>query len=207
MLRYFNPVGSHPSGLIGDDPSGIPNNLMPYVTQVASGQRAVLDIFGSDYATPDGNGVRDYIHVQDLRNLCKTPCGLRSAGLGRANALTFSPIAVLLASKFAFLPIPIRLPQIHKGFCRGSLAQGHVAAVRTLLEGAKSLTVNLGTGQGYSVLEVVRAFEAATGQSVPYRMAARRPGGIAAYYADPSKAAQLLGWKAQHSLAEMCADA
>ena len=152
VLRYFNPVGAHPSGLIGDDPSGVPNNLMPYVAQVAVGQRPRLDIFGDDYATPDGTGVRDYIHVQDL-------------------------------------------------------AQGHVAAVRTLLEGAGSFTVNLGAGHGYSVLEVVRAFELASGKSVPYRIAPRRPGDVAAYYADATQAGRLLGWSARHDLNDMCADA
>lgn len=152
VLRYFNPVGAHPSGLIGDDPSGVPNNLMPYVTQVAVGQRAVLDIFGDDYPTSDGTGVRDYIHVQDL-------------------------------------------------------ALGHVAAVRTLLEGAKSFTVNLGAGRGHSVLQVVRAFEAASGQCVPFRVAPRRPGDVAAYYADASQAAKLLGWYARHDLRDMCTDA
>ncbi len=152
VLRYFNPVGAHPSGLIGDDPSGVPNNLMPYVTQVAAGQRPMLDIFGDDYETEDGTGVRDYIHVQDL-------------------------------------------------------ALGHVAAVRTLLEGASSFTVNLGAGHGHSVLEVVRAFEAASGQQIPYQIAPRRPGDVAAYYADPSAAARLLGWHAKHDLNDMCTDA
>lgn len=152
VLRYFNPVGAHHTGLIGDDPSGVPNNLMPYVVQVACGQRAVLDIFGDDYATPDGTGIRDYIHVQDL-------------------------------------------------------AQGHVAAVRTLLGGSSSFTINLGAGQGHSVLEVVRTFENATGQSVPYRIAPRRPGDVAAYFADASQAAKLLDWRAQHNLADMCTDA
>ncbi len=151
VLRYFNPVGAHPSGLIGDDPSGVPNNLMPYVAQVAVGQRPRLDIFGDDYPTPDGTGVRDYIHVQDL-------------------------------------------------------AQGHVAAVRTLLDGAGSFTVNLGAGHGHSVLEVVRAFEIASGQSVPYRMAPRRPGDVAAYWADPSQAFNLLGWCTRQGLSDMCTD-
>lgn len=155
VLRYFNPVGAHPSGLIGEDPSGIPNNLMPFVTQVAVGQRAHLSIFGNDYPTPDGTGVRDYIHVQDL-------------------------------------------------------ARGHVAALGALLSGrpeAQRLTVNLGTGVGYSVLEVVKAFEAASGQPVPYRFEPRRAGDVAACYANASLARQLLGWEAKHSLAEMCADA
>lgn len=151
-LRYFNPVGAHASGLIGEDPSGIPNNLMPYITQVAVGQRAQLQVFGSDYSTPDGTGVRDYIHVCDL-------------------------------------------------------AEGHVAALRALLERGQSVTVNLGTGQGYSVLEVVKAFEAASGRPVPYQLVARRPGDVAQCYADPSQAAALLGWKASRGLAQMCADA
>lgn len=152
VLRYFNPVGAHPSGLIGEDPSGTPNNLMPYVTQVAVGLRPHLNVFGSDYPTPDGTGVRDYIHVQDL-------------------------------------------------------AAGHVAALRALLARPESFTVNLGTGRGYSVLEVVRAFEEASGQKVPYQLVPRRPGDVAQCYADPSLAKKLLGWEARHSLAEMCADA
>jgi UDP-glucose 4-epimerase len=152
ILRYFNPVGAHPSGLIGEDPSGIPNNLMPYVTQVAVGQRPQLSIFGSDYPTPDGTGVRDYIHVQDL-------------------------------------------------------AAGHVAAIRALLANPESFTVNLGTGRGYSVLEVVRAFEQASGRKVPYQLVDRRPGDVAQCYADPSLARKRLGWEAQHSLQDMCTDA
>jgi UDP-glucose 4-epimerase len=151
-LRYFNPVGAHASGLIGEDPSGIPNNLMPYVTQVAVGIRPHLNVFGSDYATPDGTGVRDYIHVVDL-------------------------------------------------------AAGHVAALRALLARPESFTVNLGTGRGYSVLEVVRAFEQASGRKVRYELVARRPGDVAQCYADPSLAKQLLGWEAKRSLEEMCADA
>ncbi|MDQ6627493.1 MAG: UDP-glucose 4-epimerase GalE [Pseudomonadota bacterium] len=151
LLRYFNPVGAHPSGTIGEDPRGTPNNLMPYVTQVAVGKRAALDVFGDDYDTPDGTGVRDYLHVMDL-------------------------------------------------------ADGHVAALRHLHEGGASLTVNLGTGRGVSVLELVRAFERASGRPIPYRMAARRPGDIAACYADPSLAARQLGWTASRDLDEMCAD-
>jgi UDP-glucose 4-epimerase len=152
VLRYFNPVGAHPSGLIGEDPSGPPNNLMPYVAQVAVGQRPYLSVYGDDYDTPDGTGVRDYIHVQDL-------------------------------------------------------AQGHVAAVRKLLDQPDSFTVNLGTGHGHSVLELVRAFEQASGRNVPYRIAPRRAGDVAKCYADPSRAQQLLAWRAHHSLADMCADA
>jgi UDP-glucose 4-epimerase len=152
VLRYFNPVGAHPSGLIGEDPAGIPNNLMPYITQVALGQRPQLQVFGSDYPTPDGTGVRDYIHVCDL-------------------------------------------------------AEGHVAALKALLDAGRSFTVNLGTGQGYSVLEVVRAFEAASGRPVPYHLAPRRPGDVAQAYADPARAEELLGWRAQRTLAQMCTDA
>jgi UDP-glucose 4-epimerase len=151
VLRYFNPVGAHPSGLIGEDPSGIPNNLMPYITQVALGKRAYLQVFGNDYATPDGTGVRDYIHVSDL-------------------------------------------------------AEGHVAGLKALLERGQSLTVNLGTGRGHSVLEVVKAFEAASGKPVAYQFAPRRPGDIAQCYADPSLAQQVLGWRASRTLDQMCAD-
>ncbi len=151
-LRYFNPVGAHASGLIGEDPSGIPNNLMPYITQVAVGQRAQLQVFGSDYPTPDGTGVRDYIHVCDL-------------------------------------------------------AEGHVAALKALLERGQSVTVNLGTGQGYSVLDVVKAFETASGRPVPYQLVARRPGDVAQCYADPAQAEALLGWHASRGLDQMCADA
>ena len=152
VLRYFNPVGAHPSGLIGEDPAGPPNNLMPYVAQVAVGKRPCLNVYGNDYATPDGTGVRDYIHVQDL-------------------------------------------------------AQGHVAAVQALLGKGESFTVNLGTGQGHSVLEVVRAFEQASGRPVPYQFAPRRAGDVAQCYADSTLAERLLGWRATHSLADMCVDA
>jgi len=151
-LRYFNPVGAHESGRIGEDPRGVPNNLMPYVTQVAVGRRARLQIFGGDYDTLDGTGVRDYIHVVDL-------------------------------------------------------AAGHVAALDQLFASGRSMTVNLGTGRGYSVLEVVRAFEAASGRAVPYDVVARRPGDIAACYADPSLAAERLGWHAARDLEAMCRDA
>jgi len=152
FLRYFNPVGAHPSGRIGEDPRGVPNNLMPYVAQVAVGQREFLQVFGDDYDTPDGTGVRDYIHVMDL-------------------------------------------------------ADGHVAALRFLLERQQSVTVNLGTGRGYSVLEVVKAFERASGKAVPYRITPRRPGDVAACYADPSLARELLGWSATRDIDAMCADA
>jgi UDP-glucose 4-epimerase len=152
VLRYFNPVGAHPSGRIGEDPAGPPNNLVPYVSQVAAGRRPFLSIYGNDYDTPDGTGVRDYIHVSDL-------------------------------------------------------AEGHVAALKALLDQPGSFTVNLGTGSGHSVLEVVRAFEEACGRPVAYRFAARRPGDIARCYADPGLAQRLLGWRASRSLAQMCADA
>ncbi|KAB2876631.1 MAG: UDP-glucose 4-epimerase GalE [Burkholderiaceae bacterium] len=151
-LRYFNPVGAHPSGRIGEHPSGVPNNLMPYVSQVAVGQLEYLRVFGDDYDTPDGTGVRDYIHVVDL-------------------------------------------------------AEGHVAALRHLLAGGASHTVNLGTGRGSSVLEVVRAFEAASGREIPYRVQPRRAGDVAACYADASLAHRLLGWHAKHDLHDMCAHA
>ncbi len=151
VLRYFNPVGAHASGLIGEDPRGTPNNLMPYIAQVAVGKRQRLQVFGNDYDTPDGTGVRDYIHVSDL-------------------------------------------------------AEGHVAALRRLLGGCGSLTVNLGTGRGLSVLELVRAFEAASGRSVPYEIVARRQGDVAACYADASLARTLLGWQARRDVAAMCAD-
>ena len=150
-LRYFNPVGAHESGLIGEDPGGIPNNLMPYVAQVAIGRRPKLRVFGNDYATPDGTGVRDYIHVLDL-------------------------------------------------------AQGHVAALRRLLDHPGSLTVNLGTGRGYSVLELLAAYGQACGRALPCEVVARRPGDVAACYADPSLARELLGWSAELDLARMCAD-
>lgn len=150
-LRYFNPVGAHPSGSIGEDPRGIPNNLMPYVAQVAVGKRDFLQVFGDDYDTPDGTGVRDYIHVMDL-------------------------------------------------------AEGHVAALRYLLDKRQSITVNLGTGQGYSVLDVVKAFERASGKAVPYRCVARRPGDVAACFADPARARELLNWQATRGLDAMCQD-
>ena len=151
LLRYFNPVGAHPSGTIGEDPRGTPNNLMPFVAQVAVGKRPRLQVFGSDYETPDGSGVRDYLHVQDL-------------------------------------------------------AEGHVAALKHLLAGGPSLTLNLGTGRGVSVLELVRAFERASGRPIPCEIAPRRPGDVAAYYADPALAERLLGWKARLDLDTMCAD-
>ena len=150
-LRYFNPVGAHDSGLIGEDPRGTPNNLMPYVAQVAVGRRPHLSVFGNDYPTPDGTGVRDYIHVADL-------------------------------------------------------ADGHVAALRRLLDAPGSLTVNLGTGVGYSVLDLVAAYGKASGRPVPYQVVDRRPGDVAACYADPALARQLLGWQARFDLDRMCAD-
>ncbi|MFZ5523324.1 MAG: UDP-glucose 4-epimerase GalE [Pseudomonadota bacterium] len=152
LLRYFNPVGAHESGLIGEDPHGVPNNLMPYIAKVAAGNLAELSVFGNDYPTHDGTGVRDYIHVVDL-------------------------------------------------------ARGHIAALKALKVAEGVLTVNLGTGQGYSVLDVVRAFEAASGRKVPYRIVGRRPGDIATCYADPSLAKTLLGWQAQYGIDEMCRDA
>ncbi|MHB1666762.1 MAG: UDP-glucose 4-epimerase GalE [Thiomonas sp.] len=151
-LRYFNPVGAHESGLIGEDPRGIPNNLMPYVTQVAVGRLPRLRIFGGDWPTVDGTGVRDYIHVMDL-------------------------------------------------------AEGHVAALRHLLAHDGMFTVNLGTGQGYSVLQMVQAFGRSIGRELPYEIVARRPGDIAECWADPAAAEQLLGWKTRRGLDAICADA
>lgn len=151
-LRYFNPVGAHASGLIGEDPQGIPNNLMPYVAQVAAGKRELLSVYGGDYDTPDGTGLRDYIHVCDL-------------------------------------------------------AEGHVAALRYLRAHPGLLTVNLGTGKPTSVLEMVRHFEQASGRPVPYRIVARRPGDVAACWADPGLAEKLLGWRTRRDLQAMCADA
>ncbi len=151
ILRYFNPVGAHPSGQIGEDPTGIPNNLMPYIAQVAVGRLAHLSVFGGDYSTPDGTGVRDYIHVMDL-------------------------------------------------------ARGHVHALQTLAQSPGLVLCNLGTGNGYSVLEMVTAFAHASGRPVPYEITARRPGDIAACYADPTMAREILGWQAELGLAEMCRD-
>ena len=155
ILRYFNPVGAHASGLIGEDPRGVPNNLVPFVAQVAVGRREHLNVWGQDYSTPDGTGVRDYIHVVDL-------------------------------------------------------ALGHLKALEALtrLDGLPGcLTVNLGTGKGYSVLDIVRAFEAASGKPVPYKVGPRRSGDVAACYADPARAAAQLGWRAERGLPAMCADA
>jgi UDP-glucose 4-epimerase len=150
-LRYFNPVGAHPSGLIGEDPKGVPNNLMPFMTQVAVGKRKELSIFGGDWPTHDGTGVRDYIHVQDL-------------------------------------------------------ASGHVKAIEYLLSQKKSLTVNLGAGKGYSVLDLLRAFERASKQKIPYQIVDRRSGDIAAFYANASLAEQLLNWRVEFDLDAMCRD-
>jgi UDP-glucose 4-epimerase len=151
ILRYFNPVGAHESGTIGEDPQGIPNNLMPFIAQVAVGRREKLNVWGDDYPTPDGTGVRDYIHVVDL-------------------------------------------------------AIGHVRALERLEREAGCFAVNLGTGQGYSVLDMVKAFERASGRPVPYTLAPRRAGDVAACYADPHLAHELLGWKAERGLDAMCAD-
>ena len=150
-LRYFNPIGAHHSGLIGEDPKGIPNNLVPYIAQVAVGQRAELSIWGNDYETVDGTGVRDYIHVADL-------------------------------------------------------SKAHLKGVKRLFDADGSFTVNLGTGNGYSVLEVVRAFEEASGKTVPFQFSGRRPGDVETCYADPSLAETLLGWRAEYGLDRMCQD-
>ncbi|KQV79081.1 UDP-glucose 4-epimerase [Massilia sp. Root351] len=152
LLRYFNPVGAHESGLIGETPNGIPNNLLPYVAQVAAGERPLLSVHGNDYPTPDGTGVRDYIHVTDL-------------------------------------------------------ALGHVRTLARLAQAPGLLTYNLGTGRGYSVLEMVQAFAAASGRPVPYQIGPRRPGDVAQCYADPTRAERELGWKAERAIDQMCVDA
>ena len=151
LLRYFNPIGAHESGMIGEDPRGIPNNLMPYITQVAVGRREKLSVFGNDYDTPDGTGVRDYIHVVDL-------------------------------------------------------AKGHVAAVKYTAEHNGCEVFNLGTGTGYSVLDMVNTFASVNNVAVPFVITDRRPGDIATCYADPAKSAEVLGWKAEKNLADMCRD-
>lgn len=151
LLRYFNPIGAHESGLIGEDPQGIPNNLMPYITQVASGRLEKLHIFGNDYDTPDGTGVRDYIHVVDL-------------------------------------------------------ARGHVCAIKYAAENKGADVINLGTGKGYSVLEMVKTFSEVSGVNIPYEINARRAGDIAECYADPTKAKEKLGWEAEKNLRDMCRD-
>ncbi|WMJ23918.1 UDP-glucose 4-epimerase GalE [Paludicola sp. MB14-C6] len=151
ILRYFNPVGAHKSGLIGEDPSGIPNNLMPYISQVGSGKLKCLQVFGNDYDTPDGTGVRDYIHVVDL-------------------------------------------------------SLGHLKAIEIVRKQIGIEYFNLGTGKGYSVLDMVKAYEKATGKEIPYVIAPRRPGDIGQCYADPTKAKEKLGWEATHTLEEMCED-
>ncbi len=151
LLRYFNPVGAHPSGLIGENPNGTPNNLMPYITQVAVGRRPFLGVFGDDYDTPDGTGVRDYIHVMDL-------------------------------------------------------ASGHVKALQAISGSCGLAVYNLGTGQGCSVLDMVKAFEKANSVKIPYKILPRREGDVAACFSDPSKALRELGWKAVHSIEDMCRD-
>ncbi len=150
-LRYFNPVGAHPSAMIGETPRGVPNNLMPYVTQVATGERPHLNVFGNDYDTPDGTGVRDYIHVMDL-------------------------------------------------------AEAHALALEYILANDVAITVNLGTGIGISVLDLVGAFERATGRNIPLNIAPRRPGDVASYYANPEAAAAIFGWRAKRDINDMCRD-
>jgi UDP-glucose 4-epimerase len=150
-LRYFNPVGAHSSAMIGETPSGVPNNLMPYITQVATGERPYLQVFGNDYDTPDGTGVRDYIHVMDL-------------------------------------------------------AEAHALALEYILQTPGALTVNLGTGTGISVLDMIHAFERATGRTIPFKISPRRPGDVASYYANPSLAERLFNWKAKLTVDDMCRD-
>ena len=152
LLRYFNPIGAHESGLIGEDPNGIPNNLMPYIAQVAAGKLESLSVFGNGYVTRDGTGVRDYIHVVDL-------------------------------------------------------ARGHIKAVEKVLTSTGADAYNLGTGNGYSVLEMVKAFSSVNNVEVPYAVTARRPGDIGECYADPAKAKEILGWEAEFGLEKMCRDA
>ncbi len=152
LLRYFNPIGAHESGRIGEDPNGMPNNLLPFVAQVAIGRREKVSVFGDDYDTPDGTGVRDYIHVVDL-------------------------------------------------------AVGHLRALEKLAESPGIVTCNLGTGRGYSVIEMIKAMEKASGNSIAYEVVARRPGDIAECYADPAYAEKILGWKAERGIEEMCRDA
>ena len=151
LLRYFNPIGAHPSGLLGERPNGIPNNLLPYVAQVAVGKLSQVSVYGNDYRTPDGTGVRDYLHVVDL-------------------------------------------------------ALGHIKALNYIREHNGAEPINLGTGKGYSVLDIIKAFEKASGKPIPYQISARREGDIATCYADPAKAERLLGWRAELSLDEMCRD-
>ena len=151
LLRYFNPVGAHNSGIIGEDPRNTPNNLMPYISQVAIGKLEKLRVFGGDYNTPDGTGVRDYIHVVDL-------------------------------------------------------AKGHVKALQFLKNKSQLLTVNLGSGEGYSVLDVIKAFEEASGIKIPYEVVSRRAGDVSTCYADPSYALEILGWSAEYQLNQMCED-
>jgi UDP-glucose 4-epimerase len=151
LLRYFNPIGAHESGRIGEDPNGIPNNLMPYITQVAIGKLKMLTVYGNDYDTPDGTGVRDYIHVTDL-------------------------------------------------------AKGHLKALDKVMGGTGAEAYNLGTGIGYSVLDLLKAFEKASGRAIAHRFSERRPGDIAASFADPSKALKELGWKAAFGIDRMCED-
>ena len=151
LLRYFNPIGAHESGQLGEDPRGIPNNLMPFISQVAIGKREQLSVFGDDYDTPDGTGVRDYLHVVDL-------------------------------------------------------ARGHVCAVNYALNHTGAEPFNLGTGTGYSVLDIVKAFEKANDITIPYAIVPRRPGDIATCYSDPTKAQKVLGWKAEKTLLDMCRD-
>jgi UDP-glucose 4-epimerase len=151
LLRYFNPIGANKTGLIGEDPSGIPNNLMPFISQVAVGKIKELAVFGGDYPTPDGTGLRDYIHVEDL-------------------------------------------------------AAGHLAALDALGNNKGLITVNLGTGKPYSVLEVINAFEKISGTKIPYQITSRRPGDLAEYFADPSLAKKILNWEAKYGIDEMCED-
>ena len=189
LLRYFNPVGAHPSGLIGEDPHGTPNNLMPYISQVAVGRCKRLNIFGNDYPTKDGTGVRDYIHVMDLAE------GHVAALHDMEKADSSSPPGDGDAIPFCHYEPPLRR--------RGNLMK---TSPHEMVPPSAPLIINLGTGRGYSVLEMVSAFEKASGEKILYRITKRRPGDIDACYADTTLARKILGWKAKRNLADMCAD-
>ena len=265
LLRYFNPIGAHKSGLIGEDPNGIPNNLMPYIAKVAVGKLEKVHVFGNDYPTPDGTGVRDYIHVVDLArgHVCaikklETNCGLFICNLGTGKGYSvldvihadvckadptlnvallryFNPIGAHKSGLIGEDPngIPnnlmpyiakVAVGKLEKVHVFGNdyptpdgtgvrdyihvvdLARGHVCAIKKLETNCGLFICNLGTGKGYSVLDVIHAFEKACGKPIPYVIEARRPGDIAECYADPTKARNELGWVAEYGIEEMCAD-
>ena len=233
LLRYFNPVGAHPSGLIGEDPQGIPNNLVPYISQVAVGRRTHINIFGNNYPTKDGTGVRDYIHVMDLAE--GHVAALRYCMLAKDTDMSFRPKGEILfndAKDFS-VTSPLRndtvniesmrymdkvtssspptdgdtIPFCHYGpplRRRGNLVK---TDPREMTPPAPPLAINLGTGRGYTVLEIIEAFARASGRKIPYKITKRRPGDIATCYARTALAKKLFGWKAKRNLADMCADA